>query len=166
MKSRKYRGRRIKISQEIDEFDRRILAELQRDSSRPTAEIADAIGLSQAPCWRRIQRLKENGYIRKEVALLDRRKLGLNAQIFAQIKLTATGRTNVEAFTDAIRGFPEVMDCFVLMGNVDFMLRIVAEDIEAYERFFFDKLSQVPGVQEINSMVALSEIKMTTELPL
>src|SRR6187402_142703 len=144
---------------DLDESDRKILGLMQQDASRSTAEIADLVGLSQAPCWRRLQRLKEAGYIRRQVALLDRRKIGLNAQIFAQVKLTATGRSNLEDFTQAIREFPEVLDCFVLMGTVDFMLRIVARDIEAYERFFFDKLSRVPGVQEINSMVALSEIK-------
>lgn len=150
----------------LDKFDRMILALVQQDASRSTSEIAELVGLSQAPCWRRLQRLKDAGYIRGEVALLDRRKIGLNALIFAQVKLTATGRSNLEDFTLAIRGFPEVLECFVLLGTVDFMLRIVARDIEAYERFFFDKLSRVPGVQEINSMVALSEIKSTTELPL
>lgn len=150
----------------LDEFERKILAILQIDSSRSNADIAAEIGLSEAPCWRRVQRLKKEGYIRAEVSLLDRRKIGLNAQIFAQIKLTAHGRSNLAEFSEVIRSFPEVLDCFVLMGPVDFMLRIVAKDIESYERFFFDKLSQVPGVQEINSMVALSEIKSTTALPL
>ena len=148
-----------------DEIDKRILRAIQRDASRSTAEIAEEVGLSQAPCWRRIQRLKEDGYVRSQVALLNRRKIGLNAQIFAQVKLTATGRSNVDAFTEAIREFPEVLECFVLMGSVDFLLRIVARDIEDYESFFFEKLSRVPGVQEINSLVALSEIKSTTELP-
>ncbi|QNA85329.1 Lrp/AsnC family transcriptional regulator [Sphingomonas sp. So64.6b] len=154
------------MSDELDAFDRKILKLLQVDSSRSTTDIADAVGLSQAPCWRRIQRLKQDGYIRGQVSLVDRRKVGLNAQVFAQVKLSAHGRSNLAEFSDAIRQFPEVLDCFVLMGPVDFMLRIVARDIDAYERFFFDKLSQVPGIQEINSMVALSEIKSTTELPL
>lgn len=154
------------MSEFLDAFDRKILAAVQKDSSRSTADVAAMVGLSQAPCWRRIQRLKETGYIRGEVALLDRRKIGLNAQIFAQVKLTATGRSNLEEFTAAIREFPEVLECFVLLGTVDFMLKIVARDIEAYERFFFEKLSRVPGVQEVNSMVALSEIKATTELPI
>ena len=151
---------------DLDEFERRILAILQKDSSRSNADIAQEVGLSEAPCWRRVQRLKKTGYIRAQVSLLDRRKVGLNAHVFAQVKLTAHGRSNLADFSEAIRDFPEVLDCFVLLGTVDFMLRIVAKDIEAYERFFFDKLSQVPGVQEINSMVALSEIKATTELPL
>jgi Lrp/AsnC family transcriptional regulator len=100
------------------------------------------------------------------VCILDRKKIGLNAQVFAQVKLNQHGRSNLTAFSEAIREFPEVLDCFVLMVNVDFMLRIVTKDIEAYEGFFFDKISKVPGIQEINSMVALSEIKSTTELPL
>lgn len=150
----------------LDRYEKQILAILQRDSSRPTTEIAEEIGLSQAPCWRRIQKLKEEGYIRAQVSLLDRQKIGLKTQIFAQVKLSAVGRTNLADFSDAIREFPEVLDCFVLMGSVDFMLRIVAEDIEAYERFFFERLSRVPGIQDVNSMVALSEIKSTTELPL
>lgn len=149
----------------LDEADKRILRVIQRDYSLSTTEIAEIVGLSQAPCWRRIQRLREEGYIKAQVALLDRRRIGLNTQIFAQVKLTATGRSNVDEFTDAIREFPEVLDCFVLMGAVDFMLRIVTKDIEAYERFFFERLSRVPGVHEINSMVALSEIKSTTQLP-
>jgi len=150
----------------LDGFERKILALLQEDASRSNAEIAAAIGLSEAPCWRRVQRLRKDGYILADVSLLDRRKIGLNAQIFAQVKLTAHGRSNLAAFSEAIRSFPEVLECFVLMGTVDFMLRIVARDIESYERFFFDKLSQVPGIQEINSMVALSEIKSTTALPI
>ena len=152
--------------EDLDRFERRILAILQEDSSRSNADIAGEIGLSEAPCWRRVQRLKKDGYIRAEVSLLDRRKLGLNAQIFAHVKLTAHGRSHLAEFSEAIRSFPEVLDCFVLMGPVDFMLRIVAKDIDSYERFFFEKLSQVPGVQEVNSMVALSEIKSTTALPL
>lgn len=150
----------------LDRYERQILAILQSDSSCSNAEIAERIGLSEAPCWRRVQRLKKAGYIQRQVSLLDRRKLGLNAQVFAQVKLSAVGRSNLAEFAEAIREFPEVLDCYVLMGSVDFMLRIVAKDIEAYERFFFEKLSKVPGIQDVNSMVALSEIKSTTELPL
>lgn len=153
------------MSVALDNFDRRILALLQENASLSTAEIAERVGLSQSPCWRRIQRLKEEGVIRGQVTLLDRRKVGLNAQIFAQVKLNAHGRSNLTEFAEAMRGFPEVLECHVLMGTVDFMLRIVTRDIEAYERFFFEKLSQVPGIQEVNSIVALSEIKSTTALP-
>ncbi|MEL7939485.1 MULTISPECIES: Lrp/AsnC family transcriptional regulator [Pseudomonas] len=154
------------MSIELDAYDKRILALLQEEATLSTAEIAERIGLSQSPCWRRIQRLKEEGVIRRQVTLLDRKKIGLNTQIFAQVKLNTHGRNNLTEFAAAIREFPEVLECHVLMGAVDFMLRIVTEDIEAYERFFFERLSQVPGIQEINSIVALSEIKSTTSLPL
>lgn len=150
----------------IDEFEKKILRELQRDATLTTAEIASRVGLSVSPCWRRIDRLQREGFIRKHVAILDRRKLGLNAHVFAQVKLNAHGRANLDEFSMAIQDFPEVLDAYVLMGTTDFMLRIVTEDIDAYERFFFDQLSKLPGIQEINSTVALSEIKSTTELPL
>ncbi|KSL97194.1 Lrp/AsnC family transcriptional regulator [Pseudomonas aeruginosa] len=150
----------------LDMYDQRILALLQEESSLSTAEIAERIGLSQSPCWRRIQRLKEEGVIRKQVTLLDRKRIGLNTQVFAQIKLNAHGRKNLTDFAEAMHQFPEVLECHVLMGAVDFMLRIVTRDIESYERFFFEKLSAVPGIQEVNSIVALSEIKSTTTLPL
>ena len=150
----------------LDAYDQRILALLQEDAGLSTAELAERIGLSQSPCWRRIQRLKEEGVIRKQVTLLDRKRIGLHTQVFAQVKLNAHGRSNLTELAEAMREFPEVLECHVLMGAVDFMLRIVTRDIEAYERFFFEKLSLVPGIQEVNSIVALSEIKSTTSLPL
>ena len=150
----------------LDRYEKRILALLQQDASLSTAAIAEQVGLSSSPCWRRIDRLEREGFIKRKVALVDRRKIGLNAQIFAQIKLNAHGRAHLDEFAEAIRAFPEVLECYVLMGSVDFLIRIVATDIEAYERFFFDRLSQLPGVQEVNSTVALSEIKATTELPI
>lgn len=151
---------------DLDPFEKRILRELQRDASQTTAELAAKVGLSASPCWRRVDRLEREGVIRGRVAVIDRRKVGLNAHIFAQVRLNAHGRSNLDEFSAAIRGFPEVLDAYVLMGQTDFMLRIVAPDIEAYEKFFFEKLSKLPGIQEITSTVALSEIKSTLELPL
>lgn len=150
----------------LDKFERRIVRELQRDASQTTADIAAKVGLSSSPCWRRIDRLEKEGVIKGRVAVIDRRKIGLNAHIFAQVRLNAHGRSNLDEFSAAIRSFPEVLDAYVLMGQTDFMLRIVATDIDAYEQFFFNKLSKLPGVQEITSTVALSEIKSTLELPL
>ena len=151
---------------QIDRFETKILRELQRDAAQTTAQIAERVGLSPSPCWRRIDRLEREGYIRKRIAVVDRRKVGLNAHVFAQVKLNAHGRANLDEFSAAIRAFPEVLDAYVLMGTMDFMLRIVARDIDAYERFFFEHLSKLSGVQEIHSTVALSEIKATNELPL
>ena len=151
---------------ELDRYERKILRVLQRDASLSVAAIAEQVGLSPTPCYRRIDRLERDGIIKARVALVDRTKVDLHAHVFAQVKLNAHGRANLDEFTAAIQGLPEVLECYVLMGTVDFMLRIVARDIQAYERFFFDKLSQLPGIQEINSTVALSEIKATTALPI
>ena len=150
----------------LDQADRRILMLLQEDASLPMAQLAERAGLTVSPCWRRVQRLREEGIIRREVALLDRRKVGFDTQIFAQVRLTAQGRERIDDFAEQIRSFPEVLECYVMMGSTDFLLRVVATDIHAYEAFFFEKLSRVPGIQEISSMVALSEIKATTALPI
>ncbi|MDJ0978126.1 MAG: Lrp/AsnC family transcriptional regulator [Erythrobacter sp.] len=150
----------------LDVYERKILNALQKDCRISTAELADQVGLSQSPCWRRVAGLEQAGVIRKRVALIDRHKVGLKAQVFAQVKLSAHGRAHLSEFEEAIAEIPEVIECYVLMGNVDFMLRIVTRDIEAYEQLFFERLSRLPGVQEVNSAIALSEIKSTTELPI
>ncbi len=153
-------------SVKIDRLDRELLKLLQTEPEVTASEIGERIGMSQSTCWRRIQRLRDEGLIQEQLVTLDRKKAGLNAMIFAQVKLSSQGRSNLAEFSDAIQSFPEVLDCYVLMGNVDFLLRIVAADIDAYEKFFFDKLSTLSGVQEITSSIALSEIKHTTALPL
>ena len=151
---------------DLDRFDRRIMMLMQEDASRSTAEIAELVGMSQSPCWRRIQRLKDEGYISRQVAIVDRRKVGLNAQVFVLVKLTMHGRQNLDEFAGTILTYPEVLECHVLMGAFDFLIRVVAADIDAYQTFFFEKLSRLPGVQEVNSVISLSEIKSTTALPL
>ena len=124
----------------IDKIDRKILRLLQSDASLSAAAIGEQVGLSQSPCWRRIQRIKESGLIREQGMVFDRRKLGFDTMVFAHVKLTAHGRSKVAVFGDTIRQFPEVMECHLLLGHVDFLLRIVAPDLEAYERFFFERL--------------------------
>jgi len=150
----------------IDKTDLVILEMLQKDASVTVAEIAEAINISQPPCWRRIEQLEEQGIIKRKVALLDPKKLGFNVVVYVEIKLSANGRQHVGGFEKAIREFPQVTECYVMLGRIDFLLRVVTKDIETYEDFFRNHLSQVPGVQEINSMAALTEVKNTTELPL
>jgi len=104
--------------------------------------------------------------IKDRPVVLDREKVGLTTMVFAHVKLTSHGRSNLSAFADAVKSYPEVMDCYVLLGNVDFLLRIVAADIKAYEQFFFEKLSQLPGIQEVTSSIVLSDTKHTTVLPI
>jgi Lrp/AsnC family transcriptional regulator len=150
----------------LDESDRRVLRALQEKCTRTTAELSEIVGLSQPACWRRLQRLREEGYIVRETAVLDRVKLGFGTQVYALVKLSSVGRANLAGFADAIRALPEVVECHVLMGAADFLLKIVTKDIHAYERFFFDSLSSLEGVQDITSSVALSEIKAAQGLPL
>lgn len=151
---------------DLDQTDRRILGLLQTKPGIKATEIGERIGLSQSACWRRIQRLRDEGVIKDQPAILDREKVGLSTMVFAHVKLTTHGRSNLTDFAEAVRQYPEVLDCYVVLGNVDFLLRIVTEDIKSYEQFFFEKLSQLPGIQEINSSIALSEIKHTTVLPI
>ncbi|MFC3050650.1 Lrp/AsnC family transcriptional regulator [Kordiimonas pumila] len=151
---------------ELDKLDRKILSLIQSDASLTASEIAERINLSQPPCWRRIKRLEDEGYINRRVGILDRRKLGFNVVIYTEVKLSANGRQGVGDFEDKIRSFPEVTECYVMMGRTDFLLRIVTKDIDSYEEFFREHLSQLPGVLDINSSVALTEVKYTTEIPL
>lgn len=150
----------------LDHIDRKILDLLQNVPGINATAIGERIGLSQSACWRRIQRLREEGVIRDHPVILDREKVGLTTMVFAHVKLTSHGRSNLKLFAKEVSNCPEVMDCYVLLGNVDFLLRIVAEDIKAYERFFFEKLSQLPGIQEVTSSIVLSDIKHTTALPI
>ncbi|MEZ5707976.1 MAG: Lrp/AsnC family transcriptional regulator [Blastomonas sp.] len=150
----------------LDRYEIAILRILQDNADISTVELAERVGLSQSPCWRRVAGLEEAGVIRKRVALVDRHKVGLSAQVFAQVKLSAHGRAHLADFEAAIADIPEIIECHVLMGTVDFLLRVVTPNVEAYEKLFFDKLSRLPGVQEINSAIALSEIKSTTALPI
>ena len=111
----------------LDRFDRDILALLQQDASLSAAEIGVRVGLSQSPCWRRINRLEEAGLITRRVALLDRHRLGLDVLVFAMIKLNAHGRRSLPEFADAIRRYPEVQECFTLLGDMDFLVRNVVD---------------------------------------
>lgn len=149
----------------LDHTDRKILDLLQTEPGINASAIGERIGLSQSACWRRIQRLREEGVFSDHPVILNREKVGLTTMVFAHVKLTSHGRSNLSDFADAVRSFPEVMDCYVLLGQVDFLLRIVAEDIKAYEQFFFEKLSQLPGIQEVTSSIVLSDIKHSTALP-
>src|SRR3546814_20189519 len=114
---------------DLDPFEIKILRELQRDANQTTAQVAERVGLSVSPCWRRIDRLERDGFIRKRVALIDRRRVGLNAHVFAQVKLNAHGRANLDEFSAAIRGFPEGLDAYVLMGTTRSEERSVGKEV-------------------------------------
>ena len=151
---------------DLDRGDARILDLLQEHGDLSAAEIAERLGMTASTCWRRVSRLQELGVIRKRVALLDREEVGLNVLVFSHVKLAGHGRDALLRFEQAVRQHPEILECYTLMGETDFLLRIVCRDIKAYEAFFLDHLSRFPGVQSVHSSIALSVIKETTALPL
>lgn len=150
---------------ELDDFEVKILKILQEDSDTSIADISAQVGLSISPCWRRINRLAQDGYIRKRVALLDPIRLGLHIHVFVFVKLNAHGRTNLEEFSTAIDNCPEILECFVVTGAFDYLISVRTRDMQSYEAFLMKTLSRLPGVSEINSVVAMSAIKATTAMP-
>lgn len=150
----------------IDHLDLRLLDILQRQGALSVAEVASRTKLSTTTCWRRIQQLEQDGVIKARVALLDRNSLGLDVTIFAHVKLANTGRDAIAEFEAAIRDRAEVLECYTLTGEWDFLLKIVTKNIKAYEAFYLDYLSRIPCVRSVNSSVAVTVIKESTALPL
>jgi len=143
-----------------------ILDLLQSDASLSTTQIAERVNLSQSPCWRRINRIEKSGLIQKRVALLDRSALGMEMIIFASIKLTSAARQNMEAFEADIVRHTEVQACYTIAGIWDYMLKIVTKDIRHYELFVRNVLTVNSAISELNSHIAVTEIKNSTELPI
>jgi Lrp/AsnC family transcriptional regulator len=139
---------------------------MQEDGSLSTAEIAERVGLSQSPCWRRIQRLKSAGYIKSIIAIVDRQKLGLNMQVFAQVKMETLTEAQRKSFVKAVTEMPEILECHSVFGEMDLILKVLAPDVNHYQEFVFNRLMKQPGVKEVQSLMTLSEIKYTTAVPL
>ncbi|MDZ5650174.1 Lrp/AsnC family transcriptional regulator [Nitrospirillum sp. BR 11828] len=151
---------------DLDAIDMKILTHMQRDASLTTAELAERVGISQSPCWRRVQRLHDEGYITSQVVLVDRQKLGFDMTIFAQVKIARLSEAERETFFRGIQNIPEVMECYTVFGEMDALLKIVAPDVRWYQEFIFNTLMKLPGVEDIRSIVTLSEAKNTTAIPL
>ena len=143
-----------------------ILKLLQRDATASTAAIAEKLNMSQSPCWRRINRLEQEGLIQRRVALLNRDALGMEVVVFATINLTSSGRQNLIEFEREIVLHEEVIECYTMTGIWDYMLKIVTRDIRHYESFVRNTLTASPSIRELHSHMAVTEIKNTTELPL
>ncbi|MBP6513641.1 MAG: Lrp/AsnC family transcriptional regulator [Steroidobacteraceae bacterium] len=150
----------------MDRIDLKILGALQKDASLSTAEVAQRVGLSQSPCWRRISLLEETGVIRRQVAVLSREKLGLDVLVLVHVKLASHGWQSLPKFKQKVLSYPEVMQCFMVMGDTDFVLLVTTRTINDYNEFLQKRLSQIPGVQAIESRIVIEETKNTTELPL
>ena len=155
-----------KMTESLSRQDIDILKLLQEDATLSTAAIAEKINLSQSPCWRRINRLEQEGLIKRRVALLDRDALGMDVVVFATINLTSTGRQNLLEFERDIVEHAEVTECYTMTGIWDYMLKIVTRDIRHYEAFVRNTLTTSPSIRELHSHMAVTEIKNTTELPL
>ncbi|WND01851.1 Lrp/AsnC family transcriptional regulator [Temperatibacter marinus] len=148
----------------IDQLDVKILNILQDRADLPLNEVADKVGSSRSVVWRRIQRMQDEGVITKNVSLVCPDKVGLAVMVFAHVKMQAHSRENLPNFIDMVQTFPEVVECHTLMGDIDFILKIRVQDVQAYEKFFWDKLSPIEGVREISSSIALTAHKDTTKL--
>ena len=149
----------------LDEASLRILDELQQNAELSNADLAERIGLSASPCWRRVADLKQSGVLRGAVSLVDPLKLGLAVNVFVHVTLKQQDKDSLEVFTRAIAMRPEVMECYLMSGEADFMLRVVIEDLIKYQTLLLECLTQIPGVASIRSSFALSQVKYTTALP-
>ena len=148
----------------MDKTDRKILALLQEDAAQPIADIARKIGLSVTPCWRRIQKLEEDGVIRGRVALLEATKIGLGMSVFVAIKTDQHNADWLAEFARTVSQRPEVVEFYRMSGEVDYLLRVVVPDMAAYDRFYKDLISEVK-LTDVSSSFAMEEIKYTTALP-
>jgi len=151
---------------DLDTIDLKILNLMQQDASLSTAELAERVGLSQSPCWRRIQRMREEGYIKAQVVIVDRTKVGYHMQMFAQMKMSRLSDNERADFARAIQDIPEILECYTVFGEMDLMLKIIAPDVSWYQEFIFSTLLKLPGVQDVRSIVTLVENKGTTQIPL
>jgi Lrp/AsnC family leucine-responsive transcriptional regulator len=149
----------------LDDTDRRILRVLQRKGRISNAELAEAVHLSASACHRRVQRLEVDGYIREYVALLNARKLGMPTTVFVEIKLSSQADDLLEAFEKAVSRVPDVLECHLMAGTADYILKIVAEDTEDFARIHRQYLTRLPGVAQMQSSFALRTVFKTTALP-
>ncbi len=148
----------------LDKFDRRILTLLQQDASLPVAELAEKVGLSPSPCWRRVQKLEAEGYIRARVALLDAKKMNLGVTVFAAIRTNQHSVKWLDAFSKAVVGIPEIVEVYRTSGQIDYMLRILVPDIEAYDRVYRKLISAIE-LYDVSTTFAMEVLKSTTVLP-
>lgn len=151
---------------ELDAIDRRILEVLQRNARIANTDLADEIGLTPAPCLRRVKRLEELGFIAGYTAVLDHKRVGLGLTVFVTVTLDRQTKRTYDDFAAKMRAAPEVLECYLILGERDFLLKIVVADLEAYQRFYLEVLTLAPGVRNINSIIAVNEEKRTTALPI
>ncbi|MGF1555588.1 Lrp/AsnC family transcriptional regulator [Paucihalobacter sp.] len=154
------------MAYQLDKVDIQILKMLQKDSNRTTKSIAAQLDMSTSPIFERIKKLEKEGYIKKYVAVLDNKKIGLKLTVFIGITLQGHTRSYLEKFVKEINNFPEVVECHRVSGNFDYLLKLIVEDIEAYETFIITKLTLLPYLGNVQSLITLSTGKETNEIDL
>jgi len=155
-----------KANDKLDNIDAKILHLIQSDAGLSVSDISEQVGLSSSPCWRRIKRMEELGIIKGRVTLLDRKTLGLDFEVFVAVKLALPNRVNMEKFEQSVARMPEVVQCAVVTGAVDFMLRIVTTDMHSYETFLREVLLSIDLISDVQSRIVLRQSKDTTAVPL
>ena len=150
----------------FDRTDRRILQVIQEDARISNTELADRIGLSPSPCWRRVRTLEDNGVIERYVTLVNAKAVGLPITVFATVALQKQVEPALESFEKAVMERPEVMECNLMTGEFDYLLRVVVPDLVAYERFLMDHLTRIKGIASIKSSFSLKQVSYKTALPL
>lgn len=149
----------------MDAIDRKILAVVQSDASLSVAEIGQRVGLSSTPCWKRLQRLEADGVIQRRVALIDPDKIGLGISVFVSVETGDHSNEWLKRFADVVSAMPEVMEFYRMAGDVDYMLRVVVQDMQNYDAFYKRLIAAVP-LKNVTSRFAMERIKSTTELPI
>jgi len=150
----------------LDRYDRLILDELQKDGRISNVQLANRVSLSESACLRRVRALEESGIIGRYAALLSQPEVGLSGNVFVHIGLHREEESELAAFEDAVRDIPEVMECYLMTGEFDYLLRVVVSDMADFERLHRDALTRLPGVARVNSSVAIRTVQKKTELPL
>lgn len=149
----------------LDDIDRRIIRRLQSNGRMQNIELANQVGLSPSPCLRRVKLLEEAGVIERYAALVDPVKVGMGLTVFARIWLTGQDEETVVPFVEAVRRLPEVVECHLMAGDCDFLLRILARDLDGYRQFQIKHLGKIKGVQSIKTDIPMQKIKQTWEVP-
>lgn len=154
------------MSETLDAVDAKILDLIQHDAGLSVAEIAERVGLSSSPCWRRIKRLEDSGVIQRRVTILDRDRLGLSFEVYCTVKLALPSKENLESFESAITRLPEVVQCATVTGAADYELRVVTRDMHTFDQFLRDRILSLGLVSNIESRIVIRSVKNSTAAPL
>ncbi|MGA8203936.1 MAG: Lrp/AsnC family transcriptional regulator [Woeseiaceae bacterium] len=150
----------------LDRYDRRILDALQRDGRISNVQLASLVNLSESACLRRVRALEDSGIIERYAALVSQPRLGLAGNVFVHIALHREEQSELAAFEEAVKSIPEIMECYLMTGEFDYLLRVVVADMADFERLHNELLTRLPGVARVNSSVAIRTVQKRTELPL